>query len=978
MKPRLNPFLALALGIASLTTLHADVFTWDTVSGDNIVTGGAGTWDTATAGWTTDAGATNVAWPSSGTDNDAVFGTPAGLVTIAAGGVAANDLTFDLTGYTVAGGTLTLNGTSNIITSTVPAAANSNVHLTISAALAGTNGFTKDGLGHVYLSGNNTGLSGTLTINTATGTQTSGVTLSGANAPGELTQIDVNGGGVTADGSFLSLENTSLASGVTVNLTGQGGTGTIGTLRGSVGNNVVNGPVNINSALVRISSYAGTSLTLNGPVTTTPASNGCYIRFGQNQGVIFTNTSNSWSGVTNLGEGSVYFYPDTLPSTTALLIGSSNPADFGTNGSFTRALGNAAGQIYFGRANNGQRALGFSARGGNLTVNLGGAGGDVVFLNTFAKTGATNATTTVTVDTTNLVVGMSVTGSGIPNDTLISAIGTGTITLNKAATSTVASNALTFYAPQDNTRLNSSVLVLNGANADSALTFENPLDLNGFNRFLQVNTNTTTLTGGMKNTAATAAAVRKTGAGTLVHDPGAAHTLTLAGLNTNGGTLELKSGTITVSGSASTSQPDSATGFTVARGGTFRLNGGNITATSGTYIFPAGNTGGGNSSFILDSGTFNANGREVLNAYGAAGTTTINGGLFICNGFKVTQNTGFLNLNGGTLRVNRLYGDANTSTINFNGGTLQARQDNTGFINTTITNALIQSEGAVIDSNGFAITIPKALTEDSGSTGGGLTKLGNGTLTLTADNTYTGATSVTAGTLALVGGSQTSPITVESGAALGFTLGSPTTSTSTVTFSGATGKVNVTGTPVAATLMTATEITGNPVLDPAIPGFALAIEGGGTLLNLIETSGTPFETWATTNGLAGDDALPGADPDNDGLDNLIEFVIGGQPNPANPNADSSSLAPTVSTDASSLIFTFRRTELALSQPGIVIAAEYGSNLSDWATAIDGVDGVTMVTTEDHYGEGIDRIVVTIPKALATGAKMFARLNVEIP
>jgi hypothetical protein len=62
----------------------------------------------------------------------------------------------------------------------------------------------------------------------------------------------------------------------------------------------------------------------------------------------------------------------------------------------------------------------------------------------------------------------------------------------------------------------------------------------------------------------------------------------------------------------------------------------------------------------------------------------------------------------------------------------------------------------------------------------------------------------------------------------------------------------------------------------------------------------------------------------------------------------------------------------------VIAPEYGSNLADWFTAVDGEDGVTIATTEDHFGPGIDRIVVTIPKALVPGTKMFARLNVEIP
>ena len=957
---------------------------------------------------------------------------------------SANDITFGLTGYTVEGGTLTLNGSTNIITSTVPAAANSAVNLTVSAALAGTNGFTKAGLGHVYLSGNNAGLSGTLTINTATGTQTSGVTLSGASASGGITQIDVNGGGVVADGSFLSLENTSLASGVTVNLTGQGGNGTLGTLRGRVGVTALDGPVNINSALVRISNYGGTSLTLNGPVTTNPAVNGCYIRFGQNQGVIFTNTSNNWSGVTNLGEGSVYFHPGTLPATSSLFIGSSNPGDFGTNGSFTSALGNAAGQVQFGRANDGQRAVGFSARGGELTVNLGGAAADLAFINAYGKSAATtNTSPTVTVtDATDLVVGMSVTGTGIPADTLVNAITGTTLTLSKNATATNATIALNFFAAADPTRFNSSVLVLNGVNADSPITLTNPLDLNGFARTIQVSANTATLAGGIKNSSATAASLRKTGAGSLPYDPGTSYTLTLAGMNAGGGTLELKSGTYTVTGSGGTAQPDGVNGFIVARGGTFRLSGATVNVTGGGYVIPAGNTGGGGNQFILDSGIFDGGTKEVLNAYGAGGTFTINGGLFVGGEFRISQSApGVVNLNGGTLRVSTLKHSNNSETVNFNGGTLQASGARADFITASVDVANILAGGAIIDSNGFDITIPKILTEDSSSTGGGLTKIGDGALTITAANSYTGPTAVKHGSLIVNAdySAATGAVAVGDGigdpgtAILGGTgplagnvaVGSdgviaPGTAVGTLTASAnvsGTGSLameisddtadklvvggsldittlnlnlTATGTQTQAAYVlvdASSAITGTRfanVTGTIPPGYTLTYNynDGIDSHNIALVGGAlpdPFTSWVTTtHGLVGTAAAVAADPDNDDLDNAIEFVLGGQPNPANPNASSSALAPTTALDPANLVFTYRRTDLSLTQPGIQIAVEYGSNLTGWTPAVASPGGVTINVTENGFGAGVDKVEVLIPRSLAVGSKLFARLNVVIP
>lgn len=171
---------ALSLGVS-----HAASLIWD---GNGVIApnpnGGAGTWDAgATGTWWN--GSSNAVWPTSGTNNDAVFDNTAGSVALAAGGITANDVTFNVTGYTITGNTLTLNGTSPTLT------AASGVSATISSIVAGT-GVVKSGTGTVILGGNNPALSG-VTVSQGilqsnvlgslgTGTVTLGDASSGANS----------------------------------------------------------------------------------------------------------------------------------------------------------------------------------------------------------------------------------------------------------------------------------------------------------------------------------------------------------------------------------------------------------------------------------------------------------------------------------------------------------------------------------------------------------------------------------------------------------------------------------------------------------------------------------------------------------------------------------------------------------------------------------------------------------------------------
>ena len=265
----------------------------------------------------------------------------------------------------------------------------------ISAPLVGTNGFSKTGPGAVTLSGDNSGLSGTLDLPNVAGTNSAGVTVAGTNALGSINTINI--GGSTTTGQFLALSGTTtVGSGVTINLNSQGGNSApSGGLRaeGTTSEIVtINGPVNITLTgnAARIANNSAKRLDINGKIT---GAAGLTFRFGKNEGIHITNTGNTWSGTTVHSQEILWFEPGSLPTTTNLQLCASDAGHVQTSGSFTRALGSLANQVQF--TNSAARAQGFGARGGELTLNFGGAGADVLFDTAAAPIVGTFATTNI-------------------------------------------------------------------------------------------------------------------------------------------------------------------------------------------------------------------------------------------------------------------------------------------------------------------------------------------------------------------------------------------------------------------------------------------------------------------------------------------------------------------------------------------------------------------------------------------------------
>ena len=212
-------------------------------------------------------------------------------------------------------------------------------------------------------------------------------------------------------------------------------------------------------------------------------------------------------------------------------------------------------------------------------------------------------------------------------------------------------------------------------------------------------------------------------------------TLGFCGTSASVGTVTNTGGTINVNTSGGGNME--MTTYDTA-GGLFVQNSGALNLCNGAYLaFGNGGNNAGTATLIQNGGT--------VTFYSDNGAT-VGGAGYLDFGRGTDTGTYTYNLNGGILTVPQIEqgGSSCSGTFNFNGGTLKPTASTTTFMQ-GLTAASVMSGGAIIDTTNFNITIGQQLQDN----GGGMTKLGVGTLTLSGGYNYSRPTIVQAGALSL-------------------------------------------------------------------------------------------------------------------------------------------------------------------------------------------------------------------------------------
>ncbi len=459
-------------------------------------------------------------------------------------------------------------------------------------------------------------------------------------------------------------------------------------------------------------------------------------------------------GTLTINRTNAYSIDSAVTGTGALVqagAGTTSLTNIGNSGTWSTSVSN--GTLMLGTGSTiGTGALTMTS--GTLDLN-----GNSVSVAALSGTGGTIDTTSVGGAAT-LTINQS--GATFPSLTYAGTIANtaGTLSLVKSGTGTLILSGTGTY--DGNTTITNGNITITSSNAVKAGSTIDVQVINGL--FL-----------GNVNVAANVLLTFPSGTGTQMFDVNAGSHATISGNITesdaaNNSQTRFNAGNdptttdLTITGNATI-----GTGISMMERGSLILAGNSVftvvpfPGVNTTNGFWFGRSAGSNISVLLkDNAQLITNNGLTLG--GAAGQPTASAVFTIQDNALIRTTTGGFELNGGT---------TNACTVNFNGGTVQvtgftksaggatalnlngtqirAGAANANFLPSTGLTVNVQTGGAKFDTNGFDIQFSVPLTHDVAlvTPDGGLTKSGNGTLTLGGINTYNGPTTVNGGTLSM-------------------------------------------------------------------------------------------------------------------------------------------------------------------------------------------------------------------------------------
>jgi autotransporter-associated beta strand protein len=667
--------------------LQAATYYWDTdgstignsATGDGL--GGTGTWDAATPNWWD--GASIVAWPNTFAD-EAVFSGPTTnlpyTVTLNPG-VQANGLSFLRSGYTLTGGSLALGGIDPSIH------VNLAESVTIASPLTGSDGLTLNGGGTLRLTGDNSGLTGTLAIHGGSLLINSAAALAGTGnvwvTAGNPTPSNGNLVGFT--GGSLVLDGT--AGGFTVardlNLEGRGPIGNTGAALLSLGDNTLTGIVTTASSTqtpttvrsTRINSVGGT-LTLAGTLNVLGSAGSTITTLG---GINAAGVGNfdltgvlQGSGtIEKAGGGTLFLNPTSTAGFTGTMRVSASTTGQQSTVRVTHAT--VGGVSIFGSNTGTTTSAAIDLNGGTLEFRNDG---DLDFgalssgKNVYNRAGST------------IFTGPAAGGYGIN--------GTTTFGTLQHVVSTTGSTATTTFNSRNGFGVTFSSMAMSASTTGSSLTNTLANSMGGNLTF------TGNITLGEGNTASRPRTIAFTGNGNTV-----VLGSIIAGTDPGKNITKSGTGSLTIAGTATS----------VA---------GSVRVTAGSLI-------------VTDFRSLNNNTAEIALGNGGTGGNLIIGGTGVAATAEGLTTSKTITLNT-TTGSNSIYANQDgAAPVILNGAITK--------IGTATTGNLILG-GTNTADNTVNVSVPAGTT-------GGLVKVGSGTWVLAAENGYTGTTTISDGMLKL-------------------------------------------------------------------------------------------------------------------------------------------------------------------------------------------------------------------------------------